>query len=115
MRFETRPSSPDFIARSSCEISRRDVIASAVQLPCFSALLFPCGAPGDFPPCIRQRPFFIAGDWHHSRSTSHVLRISAEAHGNLLASACSSDFGRFPPPGVPTLPTEAVRRVPLHS
>jgi hypothetical protein len=28
------------------------------------AFLLPFGAPGDVPPCIRQRPFFIAGDWH---------------------------------------------------
>jgi hypothetical protein len=25
------------------------------------------GAPVDLPPCIRQRPFFIAGDRHDSR------------------------------------------------
>ena len=24
----------------------------------------PFGAPGDGPPCILQRPFGIAGDWH---------------------------------------------------
>jgi hypothetical protein len=29
-----------------------------------SAFLFPFGAPGDGPPCIRQRPFGIAGDRH---------------------------------------------------
>ena len=28
------------------------------------AFLFPFGGPGDLPPCIRQRPFFIAGDSH---------------------------------------------------
>jgi hypothetical protein len=28
------------------------------------AFLFPFGAPGDVPPCIRHRPFFTAGDWH---------------------------------------------------
>jgi len=34
-----------------------------VWYPCFRPFLFPIGGPGDFPPCIRQRPFFIAGDW----------------------------------------------------
>jgi hypothetical protein len=28
-----------------------------------NAFLLPFGAPGDGPPCIRQRPFGIAGDW----------------------------------------------------
>jgi hypothetical protein len=42
--------------------NRRIAIASAVYSPCFKAFLFPFGAPGDVPPCIRQRPFFIAGD-----------------------------------------------------
>jgi len=27
-------------------------------------LLFPFGAPSDAPPCVRQRPFGIAGDRH---------------------------------------------------
>jgi hypothetical protein len=31
--------------------------------PCFKAFLFPFGAPGDFPRCIRQRSFGMAGDW----------------------------------------------------
>jgi hypothetical protein len=30
----------------------------------FQAFPFPLGGPVDVPPCIRQRPFFIAGDWH---------------------------------------------------
>ena len=35
-------------------------MASAVYRPCFNAVLFPFGAPGDVPPCIRHRPFLIA-------------------------------------------------------
>src|SRR5262249_11680311 len=31
--------------------------------PCLKAFLFPFGAPGDGPPCIRHRPFGIAGAW----------------------------------------------------
>jgi hypothetical protein len=44
------------------ESNRRMATASALYHPCFSAFLFPFGAPGDGPPCIRQRPFGIAGD-----------------------------------------------------
>jgi hypothetical protein len=56
-------------APSSCYLlklasMRRMAIASAVYQPCLRAFLFPFGTPGDFPPCIRHRPFFIAGDWH---------------------------------------------------
>jgi hypothetical protein len=43
--------------RESC---RRRATASALYHPCFSAFLFPFGAPGDGPPCIRQRPFGVA-------------------------------------------------------
>jgi hypothetical protein len=37
-------------------------VPSAEYRPCLKAFLFPFGAPGDFPPCIRQRPFLIAAD-----------------------------------------------------
>ena len=53
-----------FIARNSSRISCRLAIASAVYRPCFQACLLPLGAPGDRPPCMRQRPFGIAGDRH---------------------------------------------------
>jgi hypothetical protein len=56
--------------------NRRNAIASAVYQPCFSAFLFPFGAPGDGPPCIRQRPFRIAGDWHRP-----PLRVFAPQRG----------------------------------
>jgi len=39
-------------------------IAPAVYQPCLRAFLFPFGAPGNVPPCIRHRPFFIAADRH---------------------------------------------------
>lgn len=64
-----RVNSPDSANGIGCSFSfldparsRRIAIASAVYRPCFKAFLFPFGAPGDGPPCIRQRPFFIAGD-----------------------------------------------------
>jgi hypothetical protein len=49
-----------FIARISAEVSWRLLIASAAYLPCLNAFSLPFGAPGDVPPCIRHRPFFIA-------------------------------------------------------
>ena len=50
--------------RISSAIDRRRAISLSTVAPCFQAFLFPFGAPGDVPPCIRHRPFFIAGDWH---------------------------------------------------
>src|SRR5262245_18601063 len=58
------------------ESSRRKAMALAVYHPCFSAFLFPLGAPGDDPPCIRQRPFGIAGDWQ-----GLPLRVFAQKRG----------------------------------
>jgi hypothetical protein len=51
-------------ARSRSATSRRLAIASAVTRPCLWAFWLPFGASVDGPPCIRHRPFFIAGDWH---------------------------------------------------
>ena len=45
------------MARMSAASSRRSAMASAVWRPCLRALALPFGAPGDVPPCIRQRPF----------------------------------------------------------
>ena len=48
----------------------RRQIACAVNWPCFQAFRLPFGAPGDGPPCIRQRPLAITGErctrarWH---------------------------------------------------
>ena len=41
-----------------------DGACRGVRPPCFQAFLFPCGGPGDLPPCSLHRPFGIAGDWH---------------------------------------------------
>jgi hypothetical protein len=63
-----------------------------VYHPCLSAFLFPFGAPGDGPPCIRQRPFGIAGDWH-----GLPLRVFAPHRGLDCMSksmGLSLDFGR---------------------
>src|SRR5438094_6002676 len=64
------------IARINPDISRRRVMASAVQRPCLRAFLLPLGAPGDGPPCIRHRPFGIAGARHE-----FPLRVRAPHRG----------------------------------
>jgi hypothetical protein len=54
------------------QVSGHQRLAGRRQLPqktrldgfTLRAFLFPFGAPGDGPPCIRQRPFGIAGDRH---------------------------------------------------
>ena len=53
-----------FMHRNSAATARRVAIASAENRPCLKAFRLPFGAPGDFPPRIRQRPFGIAGDRH---------------------------------------------------
>jgi len=54
----------DFIIRIRAERCRRPAMPLAVYRPCLRAFLLPLGAPGDPPPCIRQRPFAIAADRH---------------------------------------------------
>ena len=78
------------------EMCRRSAIASTVYHPCFRAFLFPFGAPGDGPPCIRQRPFGIAGDWQ-----GLPLRVFAPQRGLDCMSksmGLSLDFGRWASP-----------------
>ena len=93
------------IERTNVEVSRRHSIASAVQRPCFKAFLLAFGGPGDIPPCIRQRPFVIAGDWQ-----GVPARVRARQRG--LKCMGSSGFAQSPPPGpspagAPTTPTTA--------
>jgi hypothetical protein len=57
-----------FMVRNSSPISRRLAIASAVYRPCLSARLFPFGAPGDGPPCIRHPTVR-----HINRTISHAF------------------------------------------
>src|SRR5689334_2233429 len=62
------------------------------------AFLLPLGAPGEPPPCIRQRPFVIAGDRH-----SRPLRVCAphrrlRCMGNLLCMGLFLRFRRMPSP-----------------
>ena len=56
---------------------RAAAIAVAERPPCFRAWLFPSGAPGFVPPCIRHRfRAFTAGDWH-----SVPARVRARQRG----------------------------------
>ena len=73
------------MVRRSDAISRRHAIASAVYRPCLNAFLLPLGAPGDFPPCIRQRPFGIAGDWHRLPLRVRAPHRRLRCMGNLLS------------------------------
>jgi hypothetical protein len=66
------------------EISRRRAMASAVYRPCLKAFLFPFGAPGDGPPCIRHRPFGIAGARHELPLCVRALQRGVRCMGNLL-------------------------------
>jgi hypothetical protein len=50
------------------------------------ARLLPFGAPGALPPCIRQRPFGIAGDWQGVPAyqvTRLILSINLRTAGSL--------------------------------
>jgi hypothetical protein len=75
------------------------------ELISIKAFLLPFGAPGDGPPCIRQRPFFIAGDWH-----GLSRRVRARHRGAWCMGKCMGLFLRFrcePSPRLSTLPTMA--------
>ena len=59
-------------------------MASAEYRPCLYAFLFPVGAPGDVAPCIRQRPFGVAGDWHGIPLRVLAPQRELRCMGNLL-------------------------------
>ena len=77
--FSVAASSRAFLISSAIE--RRRATASAQYRPCLNALL-PFGGPSDRPPCIRQRPFGIAGDWQGFpllvRAPQRLLRFMGE-------------------------------------
>ena len=72
------------IERRSATSSRRSAIELAVQRPCLRAVVLPIGAPGDVPPCIRQRPFSIAGDRHDVPFRVLAPQRGLRCIGNLL-------------------------------
>lgn len=98
-------------SRTSRAISLRYLaaaIALAERPPCFRALLFPSGAPGFVPPCIRHRfrPF-TAGDWH-----AVPERVRAKQRGaDASRSGCMGlivNFSISLPPGVDVLRNESL-------
>ena len=76
----------------SAASSRRFATASAVWRPCLRALELPIGAPVDLPPCILQRPFAIAGDWHLIPFLVLAPQRGLRCMGNLL---CTGLFLRI--------------------
>jgi hypothetical protein len=72
------------MVRRSDANSRPRAIASAVYRPCLNAFLLPFGAPGDFPPCIRQRPFGIAADRHWLPLRVRAPHRGLRCMGNLF-------------------------------
>ena len=72
------------------------------------AFLLPFGAPGDAPPCIRQRPFAIAGDWHGVPLRVRAPQRGLRCMGNLLCMGLFLRFSCVPTPRLPpTMPTTA--------
>ena len=94
------------ISRMSAAASRRSAVAAAVKRPCLKAFVLPTGAPGDAPPCIRQRPFVIAGDRHSIPLLVLAPQRGLRCMGKCYAGGCSSDFVRSLP-CVSTMPTTA--------
>src|SRR3979411_551081 len=98
-----------FISRTSAANSRRSAMASAVKRPCLKAWLLPVGAPGDAPPCIRQRPFVIAGEWHGVPVLVRARQRGLKCMGNLL---CMGLYLRFRSIPTPRCPDHADHRLP---
>jgi hypothetical protein len=72
-------------------MSFREINPSVVVCPCFSAFRLPKGAPGDAPPCIRQRPFSIAGDWHAPPARRLAPHLAAAAKAWRPLNQCRFD------------------------
>ena len=77
-------------------ISRRSLIASAVYRPCFKAFWLPSGGPDDLPPCIRHRPFDIAG-LQHGRRVRLLIASQRGAAWALCMGLIFAFIGRPPP------------------
>ena len=86
------------ISRTSAATSRRRAIASALYRPCFHARRLPFGTPGFCPPCIRQRPFGIAGDRHGLPLRVRAPHRGLRCIGNLLCIRLILQFREIPTP-----------------
>ena len=93
------------IARMSAATSRRLAIAAAPYRPCLRALALPIREPGDFPPCIRHRPFATAGVPLRVRAPQRALRRMGM--GARLCMGLFLRFAALPTPGLSTVPTTA--------
>jgi hypothetical protein len=65
---------------------------------CLSAFLFPFGAPVAAPPCIRHRPFGIAGDWHPMPVLVRAPHRRLRCVGDLLCMGLILLFRSIPTP-----------------
>jgi hypothetical protein len=61
--------------------------------------LLPFGAPGDIPPCIRQRPFGMLGDRHSFPLLVRAPHRSLRCIGNLFCLGLILCFQSAPSPG----------------
>src|ERR1051325_6924791 len=97
-----------FMARIRAVTSRRRESASAVYRPCLNAFPLPFGAPGDSPPCIRQRPFGIPGDRQGLPRRVRAPHRGLRCMGNLLCMGLFLQFCPIPTPGAATAPAGQV-------
>jgi hypothetical protein len=81
--------------------SRLLAIASAVPRPGLKVFLLPFGAPGDNPPCMRHRPFGIAGDRHRLPLLVRALHRGLRCIGNLFQHLDDPPTPRDPRPRRP--------------
>jgi hypothetical protein len=100
--------------------------SSMVTRPCLKELRLPFGAPGDRPPCIRQRPFGIAGDRHRlpflvrpPRRPNHRQKtVMYRAHWNIphhdcIAKAECSITKSWPDRSWPSAPRSRLAQPPI--
>src|SRR3984957_1548131 len=88
------------MSRTSAVRCRRSPMASALQRPCLRAFLLPLPAPGALPPCIRQRPLAIAGDWQGVLVRVRAWQRGLRCMGNLLCMGLFLEFAGVPTPGL---------------
>src|SRR5208282_24075 len=62
------------------------------------AWLLPIGAPGALPPCIRQRPFAIAGDWHGVPARVRARQRGLRCMDKLLCMGLFLELAGVPTP-----------------
>jgi len=86
------------MTRKSADTDRFRVSSPALKRPCWSAFLFPLGAPVDLPPCIRHLPLFIAGDLQRVPFRVFAPKRGLRCIGNLLCMGLILNLLRLPTP-----------------